>query len=68
MLGVDPGDPIFFIIRGQNVRLSRSPEDFAEYLLIHSETLAAPEDLDEVDPRQMRFGWLDDAGQRTGHE
>lgn len=68
VLGIDPGDPIFFIIRGQNVRLSRSPEDFAEYLLIHSETLPAPEDLDEADPRQMRFGWLDDAGWPTTNE
>lgn len=59
VLGVEPGDPLFFIISGGSVRLSRSPEDFGEYLLLHSESLAAPEDLDEVDPRQMRFGWFE---------
>jgi len=59
-LGLEAGDPIFFVIRGGDVRLSRSPEDFGEYLLLHSETLPAPEDFDEIDPRQMRFGWLDD--------
>jgi bifunctional DNA-binding transcriptional regulator/antitoxin component of YhaV-PrlF toxin-antitoxin module len=62
VLGVHPGDPLFFIIRGQSVRLSRSPEDFGEYLLLHSESLPAPEDLDEVDPRQMRFGWMVESG------
>lgn len=62
VLGVHPGDPLFFVIRGQSVRLSRSPEDFGEYLLLHSESLPAPEDLDEVDPRQMRFGWMAEGG------
>jgi bifunctional DNA-binding transcriptional regulator/antitoxin component of YhaV-PrlF toxin-antitoxin module len=59
VLGVGPGDPLFFVVRGQDVRLSRSPGDFGEYLLMHSEALPAPMD-DEVDPRQMRFGWLDE--------
>lgn len=58
-LGVEPGDPLFFVISGSNVRLSRSPQDFGEYLLLHSESLPAPEDYDEVDPRQMRFGWAE---------
>lgn len=62
VLGVEPGEALFFIISGSNVRLSRSPEDFGEYLLLHSESLPAPEDLDEVDPRQMQFGWFE-AGQ-----
>jgi len=57
VLGLSPGDPLFFVIRGQDVRLSRSPEDFGEYLRLHMESLPAPEDYDEIDPRQMRFGW-----------
>jgi len=61
VLGVEPGDAVFFIISGENIRLSRSPEDFGEYLLLHGESLSAPEDLDEVDPRQMRFSWSDQA-------
>ena len=50
----------FFIIRGQDVRLSRSPADFAEYLQLHSVSLPALADTDEIDSRQMQFGWGDE--------
>ena len=60
VLGVDPGDALFFVVRDHSVQLSRSPENFGEYLALHNETLPAPVDLDDVDPRQMRFGWSEE--------
>ncbi|MEA3336004.1 MAG: AbrB/MazE/SpoVT family DNA-binding domain-containing protein [Chloroflexota bacterium] len=61
VLGVNSGDAVFFVIRGPGVQLSRSPENYEEYLLLHSETLPAPEDfdLDEVDSCQIRFPWAE---------
>lgn len=59
ILGVEAGDAVFFLVQGASVRLSRSPETFGEYLQLHGEPLGAPDDLDDVDPRQMRFGWLE---------
>lgn len=61
VLGVDSGDALFFVIRDHTVQLSRSPENFSEYLALHSESLPAPEDMDDIDPRQMRFGWGEEA-------
>lgn len=67
-LGVDAGDTLFFVIssgaRGPEVRLSRSPETFDEYLLLHSEPLPFPEEVEEVDDRQLRFSWWQ---QRADH-
>lgn len=57
VLGVDPGDALFFVIRDHSVQLSRSPADYGEYLMLHSESLPAPMDPDDIDPRQMQFGW-----------
>jgi antitoxin component of MazEF toxin-antitoxin module len=57
MLGVEPGDAVFFVVRDNTVRLSRSPETFGEYWQMHAESLPVPDDPDEVDPRQMQFGW-----------
>ena len=60
LLGLEVGDAVFFVIRGADVRLSRSPENFAEYLHLHAQALPAVDELDEeIDPRQMRFGWAD---------
>lgn len=59
VLGLAAGDAVFFLVQGSSVRLSRSPETFGEYLQMHSEPLPAADDLDDVDPRQMRFGWLE---------
>ncbi len=56
-LGVDPGDALFFVIRDHTVQLSRSPADYSEYLTLHNESLPAPMDPDDIDPRQMHFGW-----------
>ena len=58
-LGVHPGDASFFVVRDSSVSLSRSPETFGEYLMLHADTLPAPVDIDDVDSRQMRFGWAD---------
>lgn len=60
VLGVESGDALFFVIRDNTVRLSRSPETYSEYLTLHSESLPAPDELDEIDPRQMRFGWVEE--------
>ena len=58
MLGVEPGDAVFFVVHDNTVRLSRSPETFGEYWQMHAgEDLPVPDDPDEVDPRQMQFGW-----------
>jgi antitoxin component of MazEF toxin-antitoxin module len=57
ILGVEAGDAVFFLVQGRTVRLSRGPETFGEYLQLHGEPLAAPDDADDIDPRQMRFGW-----------
>jgi len=57
VLGVDPGDALFFVIRDHTVQLSRSPADYGEYLMLHNESLPAPMDFDDMDPRQMHFGW-----------
>lgn len=62
LLGLKPGDPVFFVVRDREVHMSRSPETFAEYLRIHSEALPVLEDLEDVDPRQMRFAWQEAAG------
>lgn len=59
VLGVDAGDAVFFLIQGASVRLSRSPETFGEYLQLHGEPLPAPDDTEDIDPHQMRFGWLE---------
>lgn len=57
VLGVQAGDPIFFVVRDNTVRLSRSPQTFGEYLHLHAEPLASLDEDDDIDPRQMRFGW-----------
>lgn len=59
VLGVEVGDPVFFVVRDNSVRLSRSPETFGEYLQLHAEPLASLDD-DDIDPRQMRFGWTEE--------
>lgn len=59
ILGVETGDAVFFLVQGASVRLSRSPATFGEYLQLHGEPLPPVEDSEDVDPRQMRFGWLE---------
>lgn len=61
VLGLSANDALFFLIRGREVHLSRGPDNFAEYLQLHAEPLPAVVDFDEeVDPRQMRFGWQEE--------
>lgn len=57
VLGLAPGDAIFFVVGQSSVRISRSPETFAEYLQLHAGTLPALEDPDEDDSSQLRFDW-----------
>ncbi len=61
VLGVEAGDALFFVVRDNIVRLSRSPETYSEYLTLHSESLPPPDELDDIDPRQMHFGWVEEA-------
>lgn len=56
-LGVDVGDAVFFVLSQGDVRISRSPETFGEYLQLHAGALPAMDDPDDVDPNQMRFDW-----------
>lgn len=57
VLGLEVGDAVFFVVRDHTVRLSRSPETFGEYWQMPFESLPVPDDPEDVDPRQMRFGW-----------
>lgn len=61
VLGLSTNDAVFFLIHGREVRMSRGPDNFAEYLQLHAEPLPPVVDFDEEDdPRQMRFGWQED--------
>lgn len=59
-LGLTMGDALFFLVREDGVRLSRSPETFGEYMQLHFEPLPAHDAGEEVDSRQMRFGWREE--------
>ena len=59
-LGLATGDALFFLVREDGVRLSRSPETFGEYLQLHFEPLPAHDEDAEIDSRQMRFGWSEE--------
>ncbi len=66
-LGLAPGDALFFIVGQNSVRISRSPETFGEYLLLHEGTLPALDDPDDVDSRQMRFEWYQEKSTQDEH-
>jgi bifunctional DNA-binding transcriptional regulator/antitoxin component of YhaV-PrlF toxin-antitoxin module len=41
-LGLTPGEPVVFMIEGEQVRLARSPADFGEYLALLGASAGSP--------------------------